>query len=106
MKDEMKADMLRALAHPTRLRIVQLLAPGEKCVCELLPLLQLEQPNVSQHLTILRQSGIVETEKRGTMIFYRLKNSKFATLLELFDQIILEEIEKNQEILRELRSVK
>jgi ArsR family transcriptional regulator len=98
--------MLKALAHPTRIKILEMLREGEKCVCEMLPFLHLEQPNVSQHLAILRNSGIVEAEKRGPSVFYRLKNEKLAQILALLDQIILEELKESQKVLKELRRVK
>ena len=106
LKEQIKANILKALAHPTRIKIVEMLKDGEKCVCEMIPLLELEQPNVSQHLTILRHNGIVEAEKRGLSVFYRLKNAKFPKVLKLLDEIILEEIEKGQKVLYELKRVK
>lgn len=106
MKEQIKASILKALAHPTRIKIVEMLREGEKCVCEMLSLLQLEQPNISQHLTILRNHGVVQTEKRGLFIFYQLKNKKLGEILEILEEIILEEIKENQKVIKELRRVK
>ncbi len=106
MREQIRANILKALAHPTRIKILEMLREGEKCVCEMLPFLNLEQPNVSQHLSILRNSGIVEAKKRGPSVFYRLKNEKLAQILALLDQIILEELKENQKILKELRRIK
>lgn len=64
--------LLRALADDNRLRILALLSGGEKCVCHLVSALELTQPNVSQHLTVLRNAGIVECERRGSWMWYRL----------------------------------
>jgi len=106
LREQIRANILKALAHPTRIKILEMLREGEKCVCEMLPFLNLEQPNVSQHLSILRNSGIVEAKKRGPSVFYRLKNEKLAQILALLDQIILEELKENQKILKELRRIK
>lgn len=66
------AALLKALADDNRLRILALLAQGEYCVCHLTDALGLTQPNVSQHLTVLRNAGLVDGERRGTWTWYRL----------------------------------
>lgn len=69
---QMKAKMFKALGHPTRLEIVEKLAEGEQCVCELQKLSLSDISTVSKHLSVLLEAGIVEREKRGTMVMYRL----------------------------------
>lgn len=64
--------MLKALADPTRLRIVGLLQHGEICVCNLHTSLRISQPKASRHLAYLRRAGVVEAEKRGLWVYYRL----------------------------------
>ncbi|HEY6908313.1 MAG TPA: metalloregulator ArsR/SmtB family transcription factor [Myxococcales bacterium] len=66
------APVFRALADPTRLRIVRLLLQGPLCVGDLVTVLDLPQPKVSRHLASLRRAGLVEDEKRGLWCFYRL----------------------------------
>jgi len=68
-----QARILKALAHPTRLFIVDELAHGERCVCELTDLIDAEMPTVSRHLSQLKHAGILEDEKRGAQVFYRLR---------------------------------
>ena len=68
-----QARVLKALAHPSRLLMVEELSRGERCVCELADLVGAEMPTVSRHLALLREAGIVEDEKRGVQVFYRLK---------------------------------
>jgi len=70
---EAQADILKALAHPSRLLIVNELSRGERCVCELTDLVGAEMPTVSRHLGVLKDAGILADEKRGTMVFYRLR---------------------------------
>jgi len=68
-----QAEMFKALAHPGRLLMVDELSRGERCVCELAELLGVEMPTVSRHLAQLRHAGIVEDDKRGAQVFYKLK---------------------------------
>lgn len=68
-----QARVLKALAHPTRLFIVDELARGERCVCDLTRLIGLAMPSVSRHLSQLKHAGLIEDEKRGLRVFYRLR---------------------------------
>jgi len=68
-----KANILKALAHPTRLFIVEELSRGERCVCELTDMIGVEMPTVSRHLSQLKSAGILEDDKRGAQVFYRLR---------------------------------
>jgi DNA-binding transcriptional ArsR family regulator len=70
---ESRAQVMKALAHPTRLFIVDELGKGERCVCELTEMIGADVSTVSKHLTVLRHAGIVEDEKRGTQVFYSLR---------------------------------
>lgn len=70
---EAKAAVLKALAHPTRLWMVEHLESGEKCVCEFAELIDADFSTVSKHLTVLKQAGIVQDEKRGKQVYYSLK---------------------------------
>jgi ArsR family transcriptional regulator len=67
--------LLKALADDTRLRMVALLAHGELCVCHIAAGLDLNQPNTSQHLGVLRNAGVVESRRRGSWIYYRLSDA-------------------------------
>ena len=68
-----KARIIKALAHPTRLFIVEELSRGERCVCELTDMIGVEMPTVSRHLSQLKSVGILVDEKRGSQVFYRLR---------------------------------
>ena len=68
-----RARVIKALAHPTRLLIVDELArAGERCVCELTEMIGADMSTVSRHLAILKDAGLLEDDKRGNMVFYRL----------------------------------
>ena len=68
-----QARVHKALAHPTRLFIVEELSRQERCVCELTAMIGVEMPTVSRHLSVLKSAGIVERDKRGAQVFYHLK---------------------------------
>jgi len=79
---QMKADLLKALGQPTRLKILELLSRGERCVCEIFPAIDEEQSNISKHLSFLRGQGIVVADRRGMRVFYRLADPRIVKLLE------------------------
>lgn len=70
---EAKANVLKALGHPTRLWMSEQLADGEKCVCELAESIDADFSTISKHLLVLKQAGVVEDEKRGKQVYYKLK---------------------------------
>jgi len=75
------AQCFKALSEPARVAIVNRLASrGEACVCELVNVLDLAQPTVSHHLRVLREAGLIEQERRGTWMFYRLVPSAIEAL--------------------------
>ena len=69
---EARAEVLKALAHPSRLFILEELSKGERCVGELTEMIGADTSTVSKHLSLLKNAGVVDTEKRGTLVYYRL----------------------------------
>jgi len=72
-KYQARADVIKALAHPTRLFIVDQISDSEKCVCELTEMIGADMSTVSKHLSVLKHAGVVSDEKRGLQVFYRLR---------------------------------
>ena len=73
-KYEARAKIIKAMAHPTRLFLVDELAQnGERCVCELTEMVGADMSTVSRHLAILKGAGIVEDERHGAQVYYRLR---------------------------------
>jgi ArsR family transcriptional regulator len=70
---EARAKVLKAMAHPSRLMMIEKLAKGECCVCELTEMVGADVSTVSKHLSVLRQAGLVIDEKRGNQVFYQLR---------------------------------
>jgi len=67
-------DIFKALADPTRLKILECIKNEEKCICEIIPYTGKSQPNVSQHLKVLRYAGIINERKDGTKIMVKISN--------------------------------
>lgn len=70
---EMRARIIKAMAHPTRLFMIDELSRGERCVCELQEMVGADMSTVSKHLAVLRNAGIVQDDKRGLQVYYRLR---------------------------------
>ena len=68
-----RAGVMKALAHPSRLMMIDELSRGERCVCDLRDLVGHDMSTVSKHLRVLKDAGIVQDERRGKQVFYRLK---------------------------------
>ena len=95
---EARAAIAKALAHPTRLYIVNELAQGERCVCELCAGIDADISTVSKHLSVLKNAGIVTDDKRGLQVFYRLR---CPCILNFFGCVenVLQENARRQQIL-------
>lgn len=76
MDFESLADALKALADPTRLKIISLLNTRDCCVCELVPLFGISQPAVSRHMSRLKTSGLVKETRKGMWVFYSLNRER------------------------------
>lgn len=79
---EARARVLKAMAHPSRLLIIEELQNTERCVCELTEMIGADISTVSKHLSVLRQAGIVADDKRGNQVYYRLR---VPCMLKFFD---------------------
>ena len=90
---ELHASICQTLANPKRLEIITHLRDGEKSVTELTEAMQISQANLSQHLGLMRQKGIVVARREGLNIYYRLSNSKIIQACDLMRQVLLENLE-------------
>ena len=70
---EERARVMKAMAHPSRLMMIDELSRGERCVCDLQTLVGHDMSTISKHLSVLKKAGIVEDERRGKQVYYRLK---------------------------------
>lgn len=101
--NKLTAEFLKSLAHPARVNILKQLAPGERCVCELIQELELEQSNLSQHLSILKKQGVIESRKEGTKVFYKIMYPGVLQIVNLVEEILGEQVSKSHSLLRHLK---
>lgn len=97
---EKKAEILKAIAQPTRLKILELLKEGERCVCEIYPALEQEQSNISKHLNFMKRAGILDSRKDGLRIIYWIKAHETLEILRHTERIIQHEIEEDRRTFR------
>ena len=79
--------IFKALADETRLKIVDFLKDGEKCVCEIIPMTGKSQPGISQHLRILSEAGILKSRKEGTSIYYKIRDKRIMEIINILREI-------------------
>lgn len=96
---EAKANVLKALGHPTRLWMAEQLAGGEKCVCELAENIDADFSTISKHLTILKQAGVVIDEKRGKQVYYRLKVPCILNMMPCIEAVLQARIQTHIDLL-------
>ncbi len=97
---KMHANICKTFTSPTRLMIIDLLRSGKKTVSEMEAAIGVRQATLSQHLTVLRDKGIVLTNRSGQNIYYQIANPKILKACQLMREVLLEQIEKNSRLLK------
>jgi len=95
-----RAAIAKALAHPTRLMILEALEQRETCVCDLTELVGADQSTVSKHLAVLKQAGLVEDRKDGVMAFYRIRVCCLQGFWECIETVLAENLKTQRAVLR------
>ena len=98
-----KAEIFRALAHPTRIAIVEALRNGEVGTAVLLQILKVEQANLSQHLAILRAKQVVVSRKDGNLVYYSLRDPVLTRVLDLLRQYFHSHLNQSRTMLSDLQ---
>lgn len=96
---EMKAEVLKVLAQPTRLKILECLRKGEKCICELVPVLNGEQSNISRHVSLMQKSHLVTTRKEGVRVTVRVSDPKVFEILDMVRVVLKNQIKAQKKLL-------
>ena len=86
---KLHADLLKAISHPKRLEIIHLLRDQELNVSEILTMLGLPQANLSQHLMVLREAGVVVTRKEGKQVYYKVAHVNFIKASDLLREVLI-----------------
>lgn len=87
-----RAKIFKALGHPTRLSFVDALGRGELCVCDLQKLVGADMSTVSKHLSVLKEAGVVEDEKRGNWVFYSLRMECVTQFMHCVDATVARDL--------------
>ena len=95
-----ESDILSALAHPNRLRIVESLRNGSKCNCELMPELGLEQSNLSRHVRVLIDAGIIKSWKEGVRVNYEVADNDIFDIIDYTSAIAKRSLEQKLKALK------
>jgi len=96
---ELKAEILKALAQPTRLRILELLRNGEKCICEIVPAINGEQSNVSRHISLMQKSHLVTTRKDGVKVMVKVRDPKIFDILDRVNSILKSQMNEQSRLI-------
>jgi ArsR family transcriptional regulator len=98
---ELQADICQTLANPKRLQILTMLKHGELSVGAMVEALGIAKPNLSQHLAVMRQKGILATRREGTTIYYRLATPHMVEACRVMRQVLLEALAERGSLTRE-----
>jgi ArsR family transcriptional regulator len=101
---EIKAELFRALAHPGRVRILEILQDGERSVAELVPLVGLEASHLSQQLAVLRRARVVTARREGANVIYAISGGEIVELLAVARRFLINSLSVSQELLTDLRA--
>ncbi|MGQ9543118.1 MAG: ArsR/SmtB family transcription factor [Candidatus Bathyarchaeia archaeon] len=97
-----KATIFKALGDPSRLRILEYLRSGERCVCSIVPTVGSTQPTVSRHLKILTECGILKRRREGNRIFYSVTSTKIYDIIDSVDKKLIKNFSRH--IIASIRS--
>ena len=99
-KYEARANIIKAMAHPSRLFIVDMLSKEEKCVREMTEMIGADISTISKHLTILKSAGIVQADKRGNQVYYRLRMPCILNFFGCVESVLKTTAEEQLELAR------
>lgn len=101
---ELKAELFKALGHPARVRVLELLSEGERSVSEMQPIVGIETSHLSQQLGVLRRAGLLATRKEGSSVIYAIGDPELVELLAVAKRILINSLSQSQGLLAGLRA--
>ena len=99
---ELHAEICKTLANPKRLQILNLLRHKELSVNELASLMEIRDANVSQHLAVMRQKGILVTRREGVNVYYRIANPKVIEACDIMREVLIEQLEERARLVEDI----
>jgi ArsR family transcriptional regulator len=97
---ELKAEILKALAQPTRLKILELLRNGERCICEIVPAINGEQSNISRHISLMQKSQLVTTRKDGVKVMVKVRDPRIFEILDSVSLLLKKQIQETGKLIQ------
>jgi DNA-binding transcriptional ArsR family regulator len=99
---ELKAEVLKVLAQPTRLKILELLRNGERCICEIVPAINGEQSNISKHISLMQKSHLITTRKDGVKVMVNVKDPGVFEILDKVSAILKNQMKEQERLLAQI----
>ncbi|AWB11019.1 transcriptional regulator, ArsR family [Thermodesulfobium acidiphilum] len=99
------SEIFKTLAHPLRIQILLMLSERERCVCELLNEIGVEQSNLSQHLRILKKQGIIDSRKDGQKMFYKINLPSVLNLVNDAKKTLNDQVKGREELYKSIKSI-
>ena len=99
---ELKAEVLKTLAQPTRLKILECLRNGERCICDIVPAIDGEQSNISRHISLMQKNHLVTTRKDGVKVMVRVKDQKIFEILDKVSLILKNQMKEQEKLFAQI----
>ena len=99
---EKQADVAKAMAHPVRMAALEYLKDGEQCVCDIAEAVGTERSNLSKHLSVMVNAGVLASRKEGLKVMYRVKTPCILKFLDCLEDCLREQMAEQQELLKSL----
>ena len=96
---QLKSEVLKALAQPTRLKILECLRDGEKCICEIVPEINGEQSNISRHISVMQKSHLIDTRKDGVKVMVKVKEPEIFEIIDRVGVFLKKQIQEQRRLL-------
>lgn len=100
---KLTAELFKSLGHPVRIKILHILRNGELCVCDMMSAIEIEQSNFSQHLSVLKKQGVIDSRKEGQKVIYWISYPSVMALLEAAELTLSDQIGNSQRLLNFLK---
>jgi DNA-binding transcriptional ArsR family regulator len=102
MAIQLKAEVLKALAQPTRLKILEMLRDGERCICEIIPAINGEQSNISRHISTMQKSHLITTRKDGVKVMVKVRDPRVFEILDKVGLFLKTQMQEQTRLMRAL----
>ena len=96
---QLKSEVLKAMAQPTRLKILELLRGGERCICEIVPAINGEQSNISRHISVMQKSNLITTRKDGVRVMVKVKGPEIFEIIDRVGVFLKKQIQEQRKLL-------